>query len=137
MRRTDLQVLAIVRLKEASQLLRAGCPDGAYYLAGYAVECAIKACIARQTERFEFPDKPRALASWTHDLSDLVKAAKLDSALRAEERLQSDLNANWTIVRQWSERSRYERSDMAKAQGLLDAIKARRFGVLSWLKNHW
>lgn len=137
MKRKDLQELAVVRLKEASQLLRAGCPDGAYYLAGYAVECAIKACIAKRTERFEFPDKPRALASWTHDLSDLIGTAKLDNALRAEEKLQPDLNANWTIVRQWSERSRYERRTMAQAQARLDAIKDRKYGALSWLKNHW
>jgi len=38
-------------------LLRLGLFDGAYYLAGYAVECALKACIAKGTQRFEFPDK--------------------------------------------------------------------------------
>lgn len=137
MKRKDLQQLAMLRLREASRLLEAGCPDGAYYLAGYAVECAIKACIARRTERFEFPNKARALASWSHNLDDLVKTARLDGTLRDAERQQPELNSNWTIVQQWSEASRYERRSTAQAEALLDAIKHRRYGALSWLKNHW
>jgi HEPN domain-containing protein len=49
MTRKDLQKLAAIRLKEAKLLLAANAPDGAYYLAGYAVECALKACIAKAT----------------------------------------------------------------------------------------
>jgi HEPN domain-containing protein len=41
--RRDFQELALVRLNEAKVLLDAGHFDGAYYLAGYAVECALKA----------------------------------------------------------------------------------------------
>jgi len=41
--------------------MQAGFFDGAYYLAGYAVECAIKACIAKGTRRYEFPDKRKVL----------------------------------------------------------------------------
>ena len=47
MNRTDLQQPALTRLAEAKALLAAGFPAGAYYLAGYAVECALKACIAK------------------------------------------------------------------------------------------
>jgi HEPN domain-containing protein len=47
--RQDLQELSRVRLKEATALLKLGLFDGAYYLAGYAVECALKACIAKAT----------------------------------------------------------------------------------------
>jgi len=46
--------------------------DGAYYLAGYAVECALKACIAKKTQRHEFPDKRRVDASHTHNLIQLL-----------------------------------------------------------------
>ena len=55
MDRKDFQELSRVRLKEATALLRLGLFDGAYYLAGYSVECALKACIAKGTQRFEFP----------------------------------------------------------------------------------
>ena len=75
--RKDLQLLARVRLAGAKTLLDAGRPDGAYYLAGYAVECALKACIARGTLRHEFPGKKTVDASHTHNLRDLIKVANL------------------------------------------------------------
>lgn len=48
--RKDFQDLAMVRVREAEMLLAAGLFDGAYYLAGLAVECALKACIAKATQ---------------------------------------------------------------------------------------
>ena len=47
MDRRELQSLSRVRAKEAKALLDAGLHEGAFYLAGYAVECALKACIAK------------------------------------------------------------------------------------------
>ena len=49
-----------MRVKEAAVLLQNGCPEGAYYLAGYAVECALKACVAKQTREHDFPDRKSA-----------------------------------------------------------------------------
>ena len=46
MNRSDFQQLADVRIDEAAVLFAQGKYDGAYYLAGYAVECGLKACIA-------------------------------------------------------------------------------------------
>src|SRR5919106_3680906 len=45
---------------------QAGEPSGAYYLAGYAVECGLKACIAKQVRRHEFPDRTTVNQSHTH-----------------------------------------------------------------------
>jgi HEPN domain-containing protein len=45
MNRTDLQILAEDRLKDAEVLLANGRFGAAYYLAGYAVECGLKACV--------------------------------------------------------------------------------------------
>jgi hypothetical protein len=68
MNRTDLQKLSRMRVKEAKALLDAGQSCGAYYLTGYAVECALKACIAKQVRRNDFPDKRTVTESYTHDL---------------------------------------------------------------------
>jgi HEPN domain-containing protein len=84
--RKDLQALCRIRLREAQSLARGGHCDGAYYLAGYAVECALKACIAKETRRYEFPEKKKVDASYKHNLSELVKVAELDEARQAEER---------------------------------------------------
>ena len=56
-------------------MLQLGLFDGAYYLAGYAVECALKACIAKGTLRGEFPDKKRVDSSYSHNLRELFKVA--------------------------------------------------------------
>ena len=71
MNRTELQRLSRTRRREARILLDAGEPAGAYYLIGYAIECALKARIASLTRRHDFPDKKLAADCHVHDLSAL------------------------------------------------------------------
>lgn len=137
MTRKELQALTILRVREARLLLKNDCPDGAYYIAGYAAECAIKACIARRTIRYEFPDKKRAEQSWKHNFKELIAAAELTKVLGDDERQYPDLSANWAIVRKWKAESRYARYSRAEAEELLNALEDRRHGVLRWLKHHW
>jgi HEPN domain-containing protein len=100
MKRSDLQRLARIRIKEAKVLLENNCFDGAYYLAGYAVECALKACIAKQTQRHEFPDKTRVLDSYTHDFAKLIRVANLTNELKNESSVNTafDRNGHWLRV---------------------------------------
>jgi HEPN domain-containing protein len=135
--RRDLQFLARTRLAEAKTLLRAGHPDGAYYLAGYAVECALKASIARAVRRHDFPDKKSVDASHTHNLRDLAKVANLELAHLEESKRDREFRNNWDVVRQWSEQNRYRRMDSGMAEALLDAIGDRKHGVMAWITRHW
>jgi HEPN domain-containing protein len=75
MNRNDFKVIARIRLKEARVLLKNNCYDGAYYLSGYAVECSLKACIAKQTRRHDFPEKKAVQESYTHDLEGMRSRA--------------------------------------------------------------
>ena len=70
--RSDLQKLANVRIDDAGILLTAGRYEAAYYLLGYAVECALKACISKQIREFDFPDKKLVNESYVHDLTKLL-----------------------------------------------------------------
>jgi hypothetical protein len=79
--RKEFQALSRIRLREARALAKLGMHDGAYYLAGYSVECAIKACIAKATQRHDFPDKKKADLSYTHNLTGMLGVAKLQDAL--------------------------------------------------------
>ena len=65
--------------------------EGTYYLAGYAVECALKACIAKETKRHEFPDRRKVDASHTHDLRELVRLAKLEKSRRGSVKSRSGI----------------------------------------------
>src|SRR5438067_379118 len=109
MNRADFRKLAELRIKEAKVLLDARSHAGAYYLAGYAVECAIKACIAKRTKRSEFPPDPQAVRDmYVHDVTKLLKPADLNTALDQETRQNPQFLSNWSLVKSWSEQSRYE-----------------------------
>jgi HEPN domain-containing protein len=135
--RKDLQELSNVRLKEAKALLGARLWDGSYYLAGYAVECALKACIAKQTQRYEFPDKERVIESYSHELLPLVRLAGLGDVLGERIRQDSKFKKNWEFSRAWSEESRYRRHDQESAQEMVEAVAHRSDGVVAWIRPYW
>jgi len=138
MNRYDLRELARQRVREARQLLRARAPSGAYYLAGYAVECGLKACIARRTQRYEFPSRHTVNESHTHDLEKLLRLAGLERALAQDTRTRAALGLNWETVKDWTEQTRYDVAmDMRRARDLYRAITGRRDGVLPWVRRHW
>ena len=138
MNRAELKRLSHIRIKEAKLLLDGRCPNGAYYLAGYALECALKACIAKQTHRHDFPDKKRGDESYTHDLIKLIRVAKLEKELRRELGTNRVFRDNWVIVQKWSEAIRYETAvQKVEVVELLAAITDQKDGVLSWLKKFW
>jgi hypothetical protein len=139
MNRTELQRLVKERVREAKVLLAARCWWGAYYLAGYAVECALKACVLAYVERsgMIFQDRKYAEKCWTHDLELLVDLAGLKADRDAHEAVDAEYAANWQTVQKWNESSRYVRNTEAKARELFDAITDKKHGVLSWIKAHW
>ena len=57
---------------------------------GYALECAIKACIARQVKKHDFPDNNIANACYTHKLGDLLGVAGLKQKLLEKEKNDED-----------------------------------------------
>ena len=138
MNRDDLHNLSRLREQEAKILLANRCFAGAYYLLGYAVECALKACIAKQIRRFDFPDRKLVNDSHTHDLERLLSISGLKDELEGEARRNPDLAINWAIVKDWSEQIRYSPSiPENKAHDFYSAVTARRHGVLSWLRKRW
>ena len=87
MNRSDLQRLSQLRIDEAKALLAGAFPAGAYYMAGYAIECAFKSCIAKGVQQYDFPEKGKVLRSYTHNLADLMQAAELETLLEEAQHL--------------------------------------------------
>ena len=137
MDRRDLQALSKIRVKEAKALLSAGLHDGAYYLAGYAVECALKACIAKETRKHEFPDKKRVDDSYTHSLKKLAELAELWKSGQDRSRADPEFARYWDAAQLWSEHSRYRRHSLEEAQQLVEAVDNRSHGVIAWLTLYW
>lgn len=138
MNRSALQQISKTRVREARTLLKAGNFLGSYYLIGYAVECALKACVANQVRRHDFPDKKLANEAFTHDLEKLVRVAGLMPTLERDMKSAPGLELNWAIVKDWSEASRYELGiTQAQARDVYSACTARKNGVLAWIKRQW
>ncbi|MBK0383354.1 HEPN domain-containing protein [Pedobacter sp. SD-b] len=135
MNRRDLQELSKIRLREAKVLLDNKCFDGAYYLCGYSIECALKACIAKNTKKFDFPDKKIIDQSYTHDLLKLLKTAGLESELNKEDSEEFKINLN--ILRDWNETSRYSKNSKRKALDIYNSISDINNGILKWIQLHW
>ena len=131
---SDFQRLARVRLRAARLLLAGGCFDGAYYLGGYAVECALKACIAKKTQRHDFPDRD-SNKYYTHGLETLARIVgpQLESDIKSSVAVQ----ANWAIVTKWTHESRCAFTPEQSAASLLKAISSPRDGVMACIRKHW
>jgi HEPN domain-containing protein len=135
--RAELQQLADDRIADAKLLLDNGRWAGAYYLAGYAVECALKACVAKLTKAEDFPDKSFADRCWTHEIGRLVTAAGLKSQRDMDNSANVVLLNHWAVAKDWNESSRYAQKSQLEAQTLYDAITHPTNGVLPWVKTHW
>ncbi len=136
--KAEFQELAEKRLAESKALLDQGQWDGAYYLAGYAVELGLKACIIKVLLMTDaFPDKEFSKNCYTHAIEKLVDLAKLGAARKAATHADADLTANWALAGTWSEEKRYHRIDRTEAEALHAAIADPVHGVLPWIKTHW
>lgn len=138
MNKVDLEKLVAIRLAEAETLLKTGNFPGAYYLVGYSLECALKACITKQVKQYDFPNKQLANQSHTHNLTELLGVAGLKQRLAEKEKQDPDFSLNWAVAKDWSESSRYECNiEETRANDLFKAVTEENSGILAWLKTYW
>lgn len=139
MNRSELRQLAQDRILDAKALLDAGRWSGAYYLAGYAVECRLKACILAFVEKSGaiFKNKKFLEGCWTHELEKLLKTADLEAELGGAMQATPTLAAYWGVVKDWSELSRYEQKSELEARQLYEAVTHDPDGVLQWITSRW
>lgn len=123
--RQVLRQLVDIRLAEAALLPAQGLWSGAYYLGGYAVECGLKAVIARRFEAEATPELRPVRDVHTHRLYDLVKLAELGEALPAEQRDDPVFKNFWHTALEWDSQSRYRIVGRGPAQ------------VLQWIRRFW
>jgi len=93
-----------------------------------------KACIARATLRYEFPDKDRVNRVYTHKLDNLLNEAGLRQELLSAS---PAVRASWSTVKEWLVDARYESGRTASdVETFLRAVTGRD-GALRWLKRFW
>ena len=136
--RNQLKELALLRLREAEGLFELDLFDGAKYLSGYVIELALKARICRVLDVEEYPatgDLGRVYA--THDLDRLLTLSGLRRKLTLGNKAVYD---NWSFAAPWKPEQRYEPANSVSrrdAEDVLNAIRNRTNGVLTWIKRFW
>ncbi len=136
--RLDFQELAAVRLGEAKALLDAELWDGAYYLAGYAVEVGLKACIIKRVQATDaFLDRKFSERCYTHNFVELLELTGLKPLWKLTRDADAVFFKNWKSAIAWSEQKRYYRIPKQEANKLYHAISNDTHGVFQWIRTHW
>ena len=128
----EFQELAELRLLEAKTLFANQHWDGAYYLLGYVVECAIKAVIAKLVVQTEsMLTKSQSDTYYSHNIENLIRLANLNGEISvAPQRATA-----WLVTIKWNEQYRYRTSrTQLETESMLNAIEQE---ILPWLKTHW
>jgi hypothetical protein len=140
MTRSEWQRLARRWLADGKVLLDNHRWGAAYYLAGYTVECGLKACILARvgaTPEVIFETRKFSESCWTHNVLELVRLAGLEPARIADIAANPALAANWAVVKDWTEKVRYRRVPQRMAKKLFSAITNNPHGVMRWIMAHW
>lgn len=142
MDRKKLQRIAKARIKDAKALLGRKRWSGAYYLCGYAIECALKSCLLRYLGEsgaiFGEPGYLKKLADcWTHDLVKLVNLAGLDAEFGIARGANAALENFWNVTKDWEETSRYQEKTEAEAKALYEAVNNNPDGAFRWIQSRW
>jgi hypothetical protein len=107
-------------------------------MTGLAVECALKAYLARAVQQHDFPDKNFVNRAYTHRLKELIQ---LDPALWGELQMEistdEKLRSNWDIVLLWNDDNRYEVVQEPHARSLYAATIEPGCGVMEWIRRRW
>jgi HEPN domain-containing protein len=138
----QLHRLAKVRLQDAQALLGRKRWSGAYYLSGYVIECALKACLLKHLGEsdsvFGVQGYLKQLADcWTHDLVRLVNLSGLDADFGVARGANPALGNYWGIAKDWRETSRYEDKTERQAREMFEAVSHKPDGVFLWIQSRW
>lgn len=137
LKRADLRAIAQSKIDDANTLFGAGRFSNAYYLAGYAIEIGLKACIAAQVSAETIPDKAFLRGVLSHQFPALIGLAGMAGPLKEQQDTNAVFASNWAIVNEWSPDCRYETRDSMSAQVMIHAVLDPNSGVLQWIKAHW
>ena len=77
----------------------------------------------------------RLVQQYTHDLNQLPRLSGLTTQLDIDKITNPALEANWAVVKDWNEESRYKISGLS-GKDIYKALLGPD-GVLTWIKKYW
>lgn len=129
---------------EAEILLGNSKHEGVFYLAGYAIEFALKAviCLRLDVEMYDQSSKSNqkdispkvSNAFLTHNLRDLLILSGLKRQLEREQTIDPNFATAWSEVSLWNEQRRY---DSGCTEQVANAFLSDAKTLLAWISNYW
>lgn len=125
----DLTVVALDHVGAARALFDSGFFSAAFYLAGCAVECGLKAVLTRDLTAYVLPQKDAVKDAYTHNLPDLARQCGVDPLADATVRV------HWNTLKdaQWSPDARYRVRSAVETREVVEAAEV----IVEWLKPLW
>ncbi len=143
----DLKDIAKARLRAGKVLIDCGDFDGAHYILGYALECALKSAICKTLKLSEYPDnvKNDKLSTFfkTHVFDILLTLSGLENDFRINPANPPRLFQNWSdATSTWTSEVRYNPMGSiteAEARRMHEALSEQPHGLLTWIskKKRW
>lgn len=136
--REELQDLSEARLNAIKTLYENGIYDIVCQDSGYVVEFGLKSAVCKANEFDEYPENNQTYR--THNLTRLVKLAKLHDKLNERKRNDIAFFTNWSLISKWSVNMRYEpigEKKESNAKQHINAIENPKDGVHPWNKQNW
>ena len=134
----DIQALSKSKLAESKCLFDNGFHDGAYYLAGYAVELLLKARVCKTLgidDFFQFNKSKKKELYKAYKVHNYEELLLLSGIYTDFVNVQKDVNfkADWSIVRQWDEESRYITGRSPKdVEDFIESVNK----IVSWIEGY-
>lgn len=126
--------LASKRFAEAKLLKKGELNSGAYYLGGYVIEFALKACYCQKVKKGEFPPERSIYDKlYDHDLNKLLDVSGIKPDFYKEVKTNDDLQSAWDLIKDWSEKTRYAVFTRNDAESLIKSMEI----VFDWIKTKW
>ena len=125
--------IADLRWREGEVLKTSGLPQGAVYLAGYAIECLLKAVICKTLDLDRLPATFKS-----HDLELLLLHSGLERRLRADAAVDENFNK---VISLWQVEGRNairyaDPANPIDADSFWRLAGDEKVGVLPWLRSH-
>ena len=147
----EIKELATARLEDAKILLANSRYEGAFYLAGYAIELTLKAKICTHLDIDDlFSDNPTTHSKGslgrfresvkTHDFFVLLNLCGLNRKLEVEQEDNIYFKENWSLLFQksWNEGVRYKQDhiEASDVTTIINFLTEPTKGLLQWIENN-
>jgi HEPN domain-containing protein len=140
----DLKKIAKTRIEAVKLLIQNNDHDGAVYLSGHALECALKSVICKRLNLDKYPDR-----SSSKELQSIFLSHRLDVLLTLSGMekdfslaISSRRSENWSEFINWNVDLRYEpigTRGEAEAKRKLEALVEDPDGIITFMeaKSQW